>query len=104
VVTGQPVIYTHVYTGFRREPLVNQLCSLVKHGENDFVVSTKRFVNTASAEQNCCDAFPLVTTVTLINVITIHIVVTIVICHHNNLRLLRLLKQRFVEATEPFSP
>ena len=26
---------------------------LTVHGENDFVSSTKRFVNTASANQNC---------------------------------------------------
>jgi len=27
---------------------------LLLHGENDFVTSTKRFDNTASANQNCC--------------------------------------------------
>ena len=46
------------------------------HGENVFVVSTKRFVNIASANQICWgDAISLVTVTTLIVVVTIHIVV-----------------------------
>jgi len=48
-------------------------------GENDFVVSTKRFVNIAPANQNCCgENVTRYTAATVIVVVSIHIVVVTV--------------------------
>jgi len=75
------------------------------HGENDFAASAKRYVNIASANQNCCGEDVIIVTIRLIVSSTITVVavtcriVTTTFCSAE-----AILAKNFAEATKSFSP